>query len=199
MDGRPELGCVNVLADECAIARQGFGRSVKIYVIVRHLASRLARKDEQRRNTAVDVHPAVSPCRAGIRRQGIELFLVLHEKLGQCLQHFAALMEGQLAQICAADGARVIQDIREVQTRARYSRHGFATDGAGQGRAATFAGHPLVQYEIAEFHWSSLAQTSTVRYKKEKELKYFVSDCTVRPSESKSASYDYPDRVSKTR
>jgi hypothetical protein len=76
---------------------------------------------------------------------------VLHEVLGEGLEHLTALMEGELAQVCAADIARMLQHIGEIESVAGDPGDGIAIDRTGQGVAIAITVDPLVKDQVAKF------------------------------------------------
>ena len=91
------------------------GGAVEINMIIRHLAARLAREYEQRGNTAVDIDPAVGACCTGLGRQRVKGLLVLHQVLGKCFEHVAALVKRHAAQVGSAYLAGMLQHGSEVE------------------------------------------------------------------------------------
>ena len=171
MNGSAEFRRVDVLSNECAVSRQQFGRSVEVHVIVRHLSPALAREHEHRRDTTVDVRPAVSARGARPRRQRIELLFDLVQVYRERLEHVAPFVKRELAKIGPADIACVIEYGREIQARTGDGCNGFTVDGGRQEFAVAIAFDPLVLYEITEFHR---------RYRCESDLKKSVSQYTVK-------------------
>jgi hypothetical protein len=76
---------------------------------------------------------------------------VLHEVLGEGLEHLTALMERELAQVCAADIARMLQHIGEIESIAGDLGHGLAVDGADEGVAIAITIDPFVEDQVAKF------------------------------------------------
>ena len=98
-------------------------------MIVWHLAPALAGEHEHSRDPSIDIGPAVLARRTGLRRQLVELFLVLVEINRKRLEHVAALMKCQLAQIGTANGFRMAKNGAEVEAVAGDGRHRLAGDG----------------------------------------------------------------------
>ncbi len=120
-------------------------------MVVGHFAAALAREHEQRGNAPVDVDPAVAARRTGLGRQCVELLFVFHEVLGQALQHLATLVERHLAQVGAADMARMCQDGPEIEPLARDVRDSLTIDRTVQRCALAGAFDPAILRQVAEF------------------------------------------------
>ena len=137
-----------VLAEEHAGLAELLGRAVEDHGVVGQLAGALAGIAEHRADAAVDVDLGVAERRAGARRQGVELVLVLAEVLGDGLEDAGALVERQRADRRPADVAGVVDHRRQVEPGRRDPgdllaggrvEKGLAVVGGAEPRASGIA------------------------------------------------------------
>ena len=142
---------IDVLADEAAAFRQRLDRAVEQDVGVGELAAALRREAQQRASAALDVDPAVLARRAGEVVELVQFLLAREDGEPEPLDDPRAVVERQLAQGGAADGAGVIQHRREIDPARSGRRDKAAVDRADDIGAVAGARNPLVAGIIEQF------------------------------------------------
>ena len=116
-------GGVNVAANKGAVLGKDLRLTISNHVRVRHLTATLGRNGEHGRNAAVNVDEIIPLIRARFVRQLVKLITVVLQEHGQFFNLQRTLMNGQLLQVLAANGAGIINSGSNIQSFCGYSRH----------------------------------------------------------------------------
>ena len=136
---------------KAAALRQRLDRAVEQDVGVGQLAAALRREAEQGARAALDVDPAVLARRAGEVVELVKLLLAREDGEPEALDDAGAVMEGQLAQRGAADGAGMVEHGGEIDPARSGGRDEAAVDRADDVGARAGARNPLVAGIIEQF------------------------------------------------
>ena len=122
----------NVRTRKAAFLAQRHGRAFVHQIARRQLVARHAGIGKQGARAALNVDPAVSAGGAGVGRDGIQLFLVLAQVFGQCLEALSALLKIHRHQGGQAGGARIGDGLAKIDGFGVGLCYRTAVDGTAQ-------------------------------------------------------------------
>ncbi|EEF25155.1 conserved hypothetical protein [Ricinus communis] len=114
MNGDALQRAQDMLRGKALILRQLLHIAIEQHARVRQLAPSLGGIGQQGSDATFDIDPAIGARGAGRRRERVEFFLSLEQRLAERLQHRGALMEGHASQRRATLVAAMRQCLLEI-------------------------------------------------------------------------------------